>query len=227
MHHEACAAKLVVDNEPVSQVRIRVAPERPAATYTPSNDEIKAFLPVVEKEAARFLRRLPRSVQKDDLVSAGTIGLLDALRRNAGPRDARFEHYVRIRVRGAILDELRREDWLSRGDRERLRACVSAASVVHMEDLAEVTAEACSADESPADAAARRMQWDAASDAMRSLPPREREILDMYYLRGWMVKDIAAAMGVSEPRISQLHAQALGRLRSWLATWDEPMQQTA
>ncbi len=229
--HDATTNSL--PEEPVSQVRLRVAPrlvedaapttadfvEEKTKASAPTREDILAYLPIVESEVARFLRRLPRSVLRDDLVSAGTVGLFDALRKNGGERDVRFEHYVRIRVRGAILDELRREDWLSRGDRAKQRAAETAGGLVYLEDLAEGGMDAESSDESPADATARRMCWDAVASAVDTLPPRERELVELYYLRGWMAKDIARSLGVSEPRVSQLHAQAMTRLREKLGAW--------
>ena len=217
--------------EPVSYVRICVAvredevesaPTSGVATARPSEEEeVRRLLPIVHAEVARFLRRLPRSVLKDDLMLAGTIGLLDALRRGGPTRDARFEQYVRIRVRGAILDEIRREDWLSRAERSKQRAALSSTNVVHMEDLADGCANAASDNDSPADAAMRSMWSSAVVEALQALPSREREILELQYLQGWRAKDIAQSMGVSEPRISQLHARAVGRLREALAAWNE------
>src|SRR3954470_24600755 len=98
---------------------------------------------LVHEEVRRILRRLPASVQKDDLISVGAMGLMSALRKTQeADRGAQFEWYARIRIRGAVLDELRSQDWLSRTARAEVRAQVetekrSAAVVVSFDDLPE------------------------------------------------------------------------------------------
>ncbi|MFM7736739.1 MAG: FliA/WhiG family RNA polymerase sigma factor [Alphaproteobacteria bacterium] len=86
----------------------------------PGEDAAVALhLPLVHQVARHLLPALPPSVELDDLLSWGTDGLLDALRRFDGGEAASFRTYARIRIRGAILDQLRGLDWLSRTGRER------------------------------------------------------------------------------------------------------------
>src|SRR5437870_4851036 len=68
---------------------------------------IRRYVPVVQQIVGGFQRRLPRSVLRDDLVAAGMCGLWDAIRKHGQNRSERFDWYVRVRIRGAILDELR------------------------------------------------------------------------------------------------------------------------
>src|SRR3990167_4367950 len=86
----------------------------PPIFRTPSAEEISRHLPLVRQVVARFIRRLPSNVLRDDLVAAGVYGLVDSLRKNGGDHGPTFESYARIRIRGAILDELRTQDWLPR-----------------------------------------------------------------------------------------------------------------
>ncbi len=72
---------------------------------------------LVRKVAARMARGLPSHVSLDDLVGAGTVGLLDALRRFSPEHDTRFETFAEFRIKGAILDELRRYDMMARNAR--------------------------------------------------------------------------------------------------------------
>ena len=72
--------------------------------------------------AARISERLPRHVEMQDLVQAGVIGLLEACRTYDSERDAQFSTFAKFRIRGAILDSLRKLDWGSRGVRRRGRA---------------------------------------------------------------------------------------------------------
>lgn len=77
----------------------------------------EAYLPFVRKIATRIARRLPSSVDVEDLVGAGTVGLMEALERYDPQGGRTFETYAEFRVKGAILDELRRNDPLNRAAR--------------------------------------------------------------------------------------------------------------
>ncbi len=79
------------------------------------------FTPLVKRIAHHMMARLPASVQVDDLIQAGMIGLLDAIKRYEGSRGRQFESYAAQRIRGSILDELREADWLPRGIRKKMR----------------------------------------------------------------------------------------------------------
>lgn len=78
-------------------------------------------LPQVYFIAARILERLPASVQIEDLVNAGVLGLLEAYQNFDSTRNAQFKTFARFRIRGAILDSLRTLDWGSRGMRRKAR----------------------------------------------------------------------------------------------------------
>ncbi len=82
----------------------------------PSNyDELMArFAPLVKRIAYHMMGRLPSTVQLDDMVQAGMIGLFEALKGYDMSRGASFETYARIRIRGAMIDEVRRGDWTPR-----------------------------------------------------------------------------------------------------------------
>jgi RNA polymerase sigma factor FliA len=80
---------------------------------------VLSHLPEVKKIARNILRRLPAFVQLDDLIQAGSIGLIDAARRFGPCRNLPFSQYARIRITGAIFDSLRELDWASRYFRTR------------------------------------------------------------------------------------------------------------
>lgn len=86
------------------------------------------FTPLVKRIAYHMLTRLPASVQVDDLIQAGMIGLLDAISRYEGSYGRQFESYAAQRIRGSILDELREADWLPRSIRKKMRTIESAVS---------------------------------------------------------------------------------------------------
>ena len=195
------------------------------APIAPSAAEILSYMPLVHQVVARFMGNLPPNVLRDDLLAAGTFGLIDSLRKNGPERGPAFEWYARIRIRGAIFDELRTQDWLSRRARSRVtqaateRGTTARAVVIGFDDLPS-SSQAHFADNTTADPLTqvvegcdRRML----AEAVATLPERERKIVAMHYFQGVQFKAIAAELGVSEPRISQLHARAVGMLRTALA----------
>jgi len=79
-----------------------------------ADELIREHAPLVKRIAHHMLGRLPDSVQVDDLIQAGMIGLLEAARKYDGGKGASFETYAGIRIRGSMLDEIRRGDWAPR-----------------------------------------------------------------------------------------------------------------
>ena len=83
---------------------------------------VEQGLPLVHYIVSEIARRVPRNVSRDELVSAGMLGLTQAARAWDADRGVAFEGFARSRIRGAILDELRSADWASRSVRARGRA---------------------------------------------------------------------------------------------------------
>lgn len=83
------------------------------------NGIIKEFAPVIKYLAHRFAMRRPASLGANDLMSAGMIGLMDALEKYDPSRQAKFKTYAEFRIRGAMLDEIRAMDWAPRSVREK------------------------------------------------------------------------------------------------------------
>lgn len=86
-----------------------------------AEDHLIEYAPLVRRLALQLLARLPASVELDDLIQAGMMGLLDAMRRYQETPEAQFETYATTRIRGAMLDELRSQDWLPRSVRSKAR----------------------------------------------------------------------------------------------------------
>jgi RNA polymerase sigma factor for flagellar operon FliA len=164
-----------------------------------------------------FQRKLPRNVLRDDLIAAGTAGLWDAIRRHGDQPNEGFDWYVRVRVRGAILDELRAQDWLPRRMRATETETCSAPAVVRFDDVSEwEQSKSLAVASSSEDALDSKIQQVTVARAVAKLPERERHIVSSHYFQGRKFKDLGAELGVSEPRISQLHARAMQRLRELL-----------
>ena len=87
---------------------------------------VKAHLALVKRIAYHLANRLPSSVQVDDLIQAGLIGLMEAASHYDPTQGASFETYAGIRVRGAMLDEIRRYDWAPRSVHRKARAVAEA-----------------------------------------------------------------------------------------------------
>lgn len=231
------------------------------------------YAPMVRRLALRLISKLPPSVELDDLMQAGMMGLLDAVRRYQQVPDAQFETYAVTRIRGAMLDELRSQDWLPRSVRTKARAIEQAVhkleqqlmrpateaeiaaeldlplddyqsmledahgvQVVHYEDLARFQNDAGHAGENVGDPDETHSQWanplqllmsqglrSALVDAIARLPEREQLLLSLQFEQDLNQKEIAAVLGVTEGRVSQLRSQAIARIRGALSSgaWDE------
>ncbi|MFC0188871.1 FliA/WhiG family RNA polymerase sigma factor [Fictibacillus aquaticus] len=105
-----------------------------------AGDELlRAYLPLVNYHVQRISVGLPKSVNKDELRSLGMLGLYDALEKFEPERDLKFDTYASFRVRGAILDGLRREDWLPRSLREKTKKVEAAIEKLEQMNLRSVT----------------------------------------------------------------------------------------
>ena len=93
-------------------------------------------LPLVQFLARQLHARLPQHVELDDLVSAGTLGLLDAVARFDGDKAVQFRSYAQIRIRGAMLDSLRAADWSPRTLRRQGRLVEQAKQVLSAQGVA-------------------------------------------------------------------------------------------
>jgi len=115
---EAAHAPTLVedDDTAVNVIDSPADPESPAANGRPRIDPTK-YLAFVRRIATRMARNLPSHVSLDDLVGAGTLGLIDAMDRYDPAKAERFETFAEFRIKGAILDELRRYDLMARNAR--------------------------------------------------------------------------------------------------------------
>jgi RNA polymerase sigma factor for flagellar operon FliA len=202
--------------------------------------------PILDRLARRVAARTGHAVQPEDLWSAGAMGLLEAARRYDAARDVKFETFAEHRIRGAMLDELRRMDHLPRrlrADTAKVEAArsklsqasgrepeaeeIAAAVGLPMEDVAELIhllqpplsaddamlhAGAEGADEALAAAEGRK----AVADAIAALPERLRILLALHYEEELTYREIAKMLDVSEPRVCQLHGDAMKRIREAL-----------
>ena len=91
---------------------------------------IEDYAPLVKRIAYHMMMRMPACVQVEDLIQAGTIGLIEASQKYDASRGASFETYAGIRIRGAIVDEMRRGDWVPRSVHRNARRVAEAVAIV-------------------------------------------------------------------------------------------------
>jgi RNA polymerase sigma factor for flagellar operon FliA len=230
---------------------------------------VKEYAPLIKYIAQKIASRLPANIEIDDLMSSGVIGLMDAIEKYDSKRDNKFKTYAEFRIRGAILDELRAQDWVPRSVREKAKmiercynkieqlrgrqatdeeVCeelgisqeeyhlmlnqVRSVSLLSYDDISNFSkadkralhgySEHGPRSANPlsevSSAALKRM----ISDAIRDLPEKQRLVLSLYYYEDLNLKEIGRVLDVTESRVSQLHTQAILRLKGKLRNhWDE------
>jgi RNA polymerase sigma factor for flagellar operon FliA len=221
------------------------------------------MLPLVRHVVADVATRLPRFVDRDELVSAGLLGLTQAAYSYDADRGVSFQAFARLRIKGAVLDELRGRDPLSRGARRRAnqvnaaalalqdglgRAPTDTETAAHLEiDVATVrqtredVARAAQLERSTGDFDGTDVAERADSneggplaelldaelrgyliDAVAALPDRLRAIVVGHFFDGREMQDIAAELGVTASRVSQLCGRAVTLLRDGLNAQLDP-----
>jgi RNA polymerase sigma factor for flagellar operon FliA len=217
-------------------------------------------MPLVGHLVREAMNRLPQHVNRDDLVSAGMTALVLSARTFEASRGVPFARFAAIRIRGAILDELRSLDWASRSVRGRARdvdavrtdlvntlgrsprqdelaavmgitvseldsidADVQRASVLSLQGFAPETGAAMlpDAQRGPEQLLVDREQIGYLHDAVAELPERLAFVVRAYFFDQRQMSDIAAELGVTESRISQLRSEALTLLRHGMRSQTE------
>lgn len=171
---------------------------------------IERYTPTAKRIAGYYKRRVPRSVLMEDLTAAAMGGLWDAIRLQPDVGEG-FQWYVVVRIKGAVLDELRAQDWLPRRFRSSLKDGKTAPVRIAVEEM---TREHLTST-SDVDDEAQRGTWariliESMDDV---LSHREKRVVFGHYFRGEKFRDMGKELGVSEPRVSQIHAVAIEKLR--------------
>ncbi|WKD28484.1 RNA polymerase sigma factor FliA [Halomonas sp. KG2] len=213
------------------------------------------YMPLVRRQALTLQVRLPASIELDDLIQAGMVGLLEALGRFDATQGATFATFASQRIRGAMMDELRTRDWLPRSVRRSARAVddavrrleqqlgrppeeseiardldmplseyqqllndTNSGQLLPFEELVAEGAESAKEEATnlPFDQLLDKQQRQSLIDAIDALPEREKLLMALYYQEELNLKEVGAVLGVTESRVSQLHSQAISRLRARL-----------
>ncbi|MBF0340137.1 MAG: FliA/WhiG family RNA polymerase sigma factor [Magnetococcales bacterium] len=224
------------------------------------DEVILKYAPIVKYVASRISMKLPQSVDIDDLVQVGIMGLIDAVAKFDPYRGIKFQTYAEFRVRGAILDELRSTDWVPRAVRQtaaqiqdtylmlegqqgkavedqevaahlgisldefyRNLDAVRGIAILSFDDLRpsldedewdvlEMLADPDAVD--PVDSIGLNELRHSLSEAITSLPEKERLVVTLYYFEELTMSEIGEVLGLTESRISQLHSKAAMRMRA-------------
>ncbi|ALO34297.1 RNA polymerase subunit sigma-70 [Colwellia sp. MT41] len=215
---------------------------------------------LVKRIAYHLLARLPASVLVDDLIQSGMIGLFEAAKNFDNSKGASFETFAGIRIRGAMLDEIRRGDWtprsvhknsrmiseaikqleaqrgrdvsdievaekldISLNDYHHILSEVSTGKILGIDDLgvnedAIKLADSCRGDD-PYHSIEHSAFKKGLAQCISSLPEREALVLSLYYDEELNLREIGQVLDVSESRVSQIHSQAMHRLKARMHSW--------
>lgn len=215
---------------------------------------------LVKRIAYHLLARLPASVQVDDLIQSGMIGLLEASNNFDHGKGASFETFAGIRIRGAMLDEIRRGDWtprsvhknsrmvseavktleaslgrdvtdievaekldISLNDYHHILSEVSTGKILGIEDLGVGEDSLASMEDvnnnDPYENIEQIVFKKSLADCISTLPEREALVLSLYYDEELNLREIGQVLDVSESRVSQIHSQAMHRLKARMQSW--------
>jgi RNA polymerase sigma factor (sigma-70 family) len=164
----------------------------------PPGEFVEDYLPLVRRIATRLAHKLPPSLEYDDLVQEGAIGLMQAAARFDPAANDNFGLYAQRRILGAMLDSVRRRHWV-------------AATCAPLEDAGQVAV-----DHDLNQAIDDRRKTLAVQVALGGLPTRQRKIVRMVYADGVSQTQIAIGLRRSKDQVKLLHRQALDRLRPQL-----------
>ncbi len=226
------------------------------------DEVIIEYAPLIRYIAQKISARLPSNIELDDLMSCGVIGLMDAIDKYDPTRDNKFKTYAEFRIRGAILDELRAQDWIPRSVREKAKLIEKAyqkleaelgrpardeemceelkidqnefhdllnkaksVSLLNIDDFASFNQGDKKLlmgllehrnSSNPFVAVNFKKSRERIKESIKSLPKRQRLVLSLYYYEDLNLKEIGQVLDVTESRVSQLHTQAIIKLRTTL-----------
>ena len=225
------------------------------------NEIVERHACLVKKVACHLIARLPASVQLDDLIQSGMIGLIEASKNFDATKGASFETFAGIRIRGAMLDEMRRGDWAPRSVHRNSRRVAEAISELESSlnrepkgsEVAEklditldeyhyilsdvnsskvLGIEDLGIDEDVITPVGHDLALDKPFNnvknerfnqslltAIQSLPERDGLVLSLYYNDEMNLKEIGHILDVSESRVSQIHGQAMIKLKAKINDW--------
>jgi RNA polymerase sigma factor for flagellar operon FliA len=206
----------------------RLTPEEAESlwwAWTHDHDErardhlVLSYTPMVTYLATRKVRELPVRFELDDLISCGLIALLESIDRFDPQRGATFEQYAWTRVSGAIVDELRRQDWAPRSTRRMARGIARAEATLHARNGAAPTSEQVAGELGIDVAELRTVQQELVQADVSSLNAPTRGVDDSLSIE--VGETVEAPPGEHDPVLAMLAGERNAKMREAIASLDE------
>ena len=163
---------------------------------------IVQYIYLIRYVVGRVKVTLPATISIEDIAGYGVEGLINAIERYSPQKNTRFETYALIRIRGAILDRIRAQDFLPRSVRKKIK------DIKAIQDENKLN---------PQEKAEEQNVKQELEKALKRLPERERIIMVLYYQENMTLKEIGETINMSESRVCQLHAQGIMKLKNLLS----------
>ena len=199
---------------------MRLVPRAPEIQARDVEERILAHLRLTRAVALRTVDPRCVGADREDLLAAGVLGLVQAARRYRVEQGASFGAYAARRVRGQVLDALRERDPLTCTARRAYRAARAVNQDLpppYAEVSLEKMLESGREPQQPApERSPRNPRWPALLEALRELPAPQRRVLALSYGRGLTLKEVGTVLGLSESGACRLRARALTQVRAGL-----------
>lgn len=170
---------------------------------------VEKYAYLVGRIASSRLRRLPRVIDYKDLIQAGMIGLIEAHRNHDPNKGASFETYAGIRIRGAMLDEMRRFDYLPRQSGHAPRPLsYEQVLLYHPEKLPDATEH-----ETPEAIVIRDQLLGRQQEILNRLSGRDQIVARRCLINEEKGRTVARELGVTESRVCQIKAKLIEKIR--------------
>lgn len=218
------------------------------------NELVLHYLPQVRSIVLRLMPTYKAYSNYDDMLSCGILGLMDAIEKYDLRRDVKFEYYAAMRIKGEIIDSIRKQDWAPTSLRRKIKAISNAYfelenrfgrepsdgevaqhlemdeediqstlgksqmfNIIHFEELIQndmweqsIQTQSGSLEEE----VESKEMVEILGGIIDNLPEKEKLVITLYYYEEMTLKEIAAVLGVSESRVSQIHSKAVMKMRT-------------
>lgn len=224
---------------------------------------VMRYLYIVRTIALQMRNVYAGTLQMEDIINEGVIAIMKSIDRYDPERDNKFETFISRRIRGMIIDLVRKNDWMPRDFRKQVKAVEDVQASLNRslgrQPSDEETAQAMGmdirkfkklqrmsvmmnvlsldmitddegerqslqlsnsdADSQPEKAFLKGESRQILAQAVESLKEKEKMVISLYYVEEFNMGQIAQVLGVSEPRISQIHSSAIRKLKAYMSTY--------
>ncbi len=226
---------------------------------TVKQELVMRYLYIVKTIAAQMRGVYAGSLQMEDIINEGVIAIMKGIDRYDPERDNKFETFISRRIRGMIIDLVRKNDWMPRDFRKQVRMIEETRIALGGDPTDEEIAQSMGMDvkkynklqrmsvimnvlsldmlvddeeehqslqlsskdmsSQPEKAFLMEESRQVLAEAVSSLKEKEQMVISLYYVEELNMGQIAEILGVSEPRISQIHSSAIRRLKAYMSDY--------